>query len=110
MRAIVCTKYGSPDVLELREVDKPTPKDHEVLVRVHATTVTSGDCRVRSFNSPILLWLPMRIFLGLRKPRNPILGVELAGEVEAIGKAVKRFKKGDQVYALNGMRFGAHAE
>ncbi|AOZ93886.1 NAD(P)-dependent alcohol dehydrogenase [Paenibacillus crassostreae] len=110
MKAIVCTKYGSPDVLQLSEVAKPIPKDNEVLVRVHATTVTSGDCRCRSFNSPILMWIPMRIFLGLRKPRQPILGVELAGEIEAIGKDVKRFMKGDQVYGLTGMRFGAHAE
>jgi NADPH:quinone reductase-like Zn-dependent oxidoreductase len=110
MKAIVCTKYGSPDVLELKEVAKSIPKDNEVLVKVHATTVTSGDLRVRSFNSPILLWIPMRLVLGLRKPRKPILGVELAGEIEEIGKNVKRFKKGDQVYALTGMHFGAHAE
>lgn len=110
MKAIICTKYGSPDVLQLKEVEKSSPKDNEVLVKVHATTVTSGDCRVRSFNSPILMWIPMRIFLGIRKPRKPILGVELAGEIEAVGKNVNRFKKGDQVYALTGMRFGAHAE
>lgn len=110
MRAIVCTKYGSPDVLELKEVEKASPKDNEVLVKVYATTVTSGDCRVRSFNSPFLYWIPMRLFLGIRKPRNPILGVELAGEIEATGKDVKRFKKGDQVYAITGMRFGAYAE
>jgi NADPH:quinone reductase-like Zn-dependent oxidoreductase len=110
MKAILCQKYGPPDVLELKEVAKPTPKDNEVLIQINATTVTSGDCRVRSFKSPILMWIPMRIVLGFRKPRNPILGVELAGEIEAIGKDVKRFKKGDQIYALNGMRFGAHAE
>jgi NADPH:quinone reductase-like Zn-dependent oxidoreductase len=110
MKAIVCTKYGTPDVLELKEVEKTTPRDNEVLVKVHATTVTTGDCRVRGFESPILMWIPMRIVLGLRKPRKPILGVELAGEIEAIGKEVKRFKKGDQVYALTGMRFGAHSE
>jgi NADPH:quinone reductase-like Zn-dependent oxidoreductase len=110
MKAIVCTKYGSPDVLQLREVAKPIPKDNEVLVRVHAATVTSGDCRVRSFESPVLMWIPMRIILGLRKPRKPILGVELAGEIEAIGKDVKRFKNGDPIYALTGMRFGAYAE
>ncbi|MGG3467538.1 NAD(P)-dependent alcohol dehydrogenase [Neobacillus pocheonensis] len=110
MRAIVCTKYGSPDVLELHEVEKPTPKDNEILVKVHGTTVASGDIRVRSFNSPILLWLPMRIFLGLRKPRKSILGVELSGEIEEIGKDVKNFKIGDQVFALTGMNFGAYAE
>ncbi|WP_409177754.1 NAD(P)-dependent alcohol dehydrogenase [Brevibacillus fortis] len=110
MRAVVCTKYGSPDVLELREVEKPIPKDNEILIKVHATTVTSGDCRIRAFKSPFLLWIPMRLVLGLTKPRNPILGVELSGEVEAIGKHVKRFKKGDHVYALSGMRCGAHAE
>ncbi|WP_409345378.1 NAD(P)-dependent alcohol dehydrogenase [Paenibacillus sp. MBLB4367] len=110
MKAIVCTKYGSPDVLELREVAKSAPKDNEILIKIYATTVTSGDCRVRGFKSPILYYIPMRLFLGIRKPRKPILGVELAGEIEAIGKDVKRFKKGDQIYALNGMRFGAHAE
>lgn len=110
MKAIVCTKYGSPDVLQLAEVDKPTPKDNEVLVKVHATTVSAGDLRVRGFKSPILLWVPMRIVLGLRKPRKPILGVELAGEIEQIGKNVKRFKKGDRIFALTGMGFGGYAE
>ncbi|CAH0154936.1 NAD(P)-dependent alcohol dehydrogenase [Peribacillus simplex] len=110
MKAMVCTKYGSPDVLELKEVAKPTPKDNEVLVKVHAATVASGDIRVRSFNSPLLLWLPMRIFLGLRKPRKSILGVELAGEIEETGRNVKKFKKGDQIFAMTGMNFGAHAE
>ncbi|WP_434167729.1 NAD(P)-dependent alcohol dehydrogenase [Peribacillus frigoritolerans] len=110
MKAMVCTKYGSPDVLELKEVANPTPKDNEVLVKVHAATVASGDIRVRSFKSPFLLWLPMRIFLGLRKPRKPILGVELAGEIEETGSNVKKFKKGDRIFAMTGMNFGAHAE
>ncbi|USK74050.1 NAD(P)-dependent alcohol dehydrogenase [Peribacillus frigoritolerans] len=110
MKAMVCTKYGSPDVLELKEVAKPTPIDNEILVKVHAATVASGDVRVRSFNSPFLLWLPMRIFLGLRKPRKPILGVELSGEIEGTGRNVTKFKKGDQIFAMTGMNFGAHAE
>ncbi|MBO1581725.1 NAD(P)-dependent alcohol dehydrogenase [Bacillus sp. XF8] len=110
MKAIVCTKYGPPDVLQLKEVKKPIPRDNEILVKIHATTVTSGDCRIRGFNSPILYWIPMRIILGLRKPRKPILGVELAGEIEAIGKNVTQFKKGDQIFALTGMSVGAHAE
>lgn len=110
MKAMVCMKYGSPDVLELKEVVKPTPKDNEILVKVHAATVASGDVRVRSFNSPFLLWLPMRIFLGLRKPRKPILGVELSGEIEGTGRNVTKFKKGDQIFAMTGMNFGAHAE
>ncbi|MDQ0058699.1 NAD(P)-dependent alcohol dehydrogenase [Paenibacillus harenae] len=110
MKAIICTKYGSPDVLELREVVKPIPKDHEVLINVHATTVTSGDCRVRGFRSPLLFWIPMRIVLGFTKPRNPILGVELAGEVVTVGSRVTRFKKGDRIFAMTGMHFGAYAE
>ncbi|MED4208545.1 NAD(P)-dependent alcohol dehydrogenase [Priestia megaterium] len=110
MKAMVCTKYGKPDVLQLEEVEKPIPNENEILIKIHATTVTSGDCRVRSFNSPLLLWLPMRIVLGLRKPRKSILGVELAGEVEDVGKNVTRFKKGDQLFAMTGMKFGGYAE
>lgn len=110
MKAMVCIKYGKPDILQLKEVEKPAPKEHEILVKIHATTVTSGDCRVRSFNSPLLLWLPMRLVLGLRKPRKPILGVELAGEVVEVGKNVTQFKKGDQLFAMTGMKFGGYAE
>lgn len=110
MKAMICTRYGSPDVLQLKEVTKPSPNENEVLVKIFATTVASGDIRVRGFKSPLLLWLPMRIVLGIRKPRQPILGVELAGEVEQVGKNVKLFKKGDHVFALTGMSLGAHAE
>jgi NADPH:quinone reductase-like Zn-dependent oxidoreductase len=108
MKAIVYEKYGPPEVLQLKEVEKPTPKNNEVLVKVYATAVTSGDCRMRSFNVPLMQWLPARLILGLKKPRNPILGLWLAGEIETAGKAVK---KGDRVYARTpDMRFGAYAE
>ncbi|MFF2888634.1 NAD(P)-dependent alcohol dehydrogenase [Paenibacillus sp. NPDC057967] len=110
MKAIVCPKYGAPDVLQISEVEKPVPRPNEIRVKVHATTVTTGDCRVRAFNSPLSFWIPMRLFLGIRRPRQPILGVELAGEVELAGQAVTQFKKGDRVFALTGMRFGGYAE
>jgi NADPH:quinone reductase-like Zn-dependent oxidoreductase len=111
MKAIICTKYGSPDVLQLQEIKKPIPKDNEVLVKVHATTVTAGDIRIRSFTVPRSEWLPARLFLGIRKPRRSILGIELAGEIEATGKAVTRFKVGDPIFAMTlYMGFGGYAE
>lgn len=110
MKAVIVTKYGAPEVLEIREVAKPTPKDSEVLVRVYATTVTAGDARTRAFNVPPSAWLPARLTLGLTKPRKAIPGMVLAGEVEAVGKAVRRFKAGDPVYAYDITRLSAYAE
>jgi NADPH:quinone reductase-like Zn-dependent oxidoreductase len=110
MKAIVCTKYGPPEVLELRDVPKPVPRKNEVLIRVRATTCHIGDVRIRKFDVPLLYMIPFRIFLGIFRPRQGILGMELAGDVEATGKNVKRFKKGDPVFASAGFVFGAHAE
>lgn len=111
MKAVICTKYGSPEVLQLKEVEKPSPKENEVLIRIHATSVTIADCRVRGFNVPVSFWLPARIALGIRKPRKDILGVELSGEIESIGKNVTLFKQGDTVFAFPGHNsFGCYAE
>jgi NADPH:quinone reductase-like Zn-dependent oxidoreductase len=110
MKAIVCTKYGPPEVLKLIEVAKPVPRDNEILVKVYATTVARGDVRMRSFTVPFWQWLPARIYLGIRKPKRAVLGMELAGEIESVGRSVTRFKKGDQVFSFVGFGFGAHAE
>jgi len=111
MKAIVWTKYGPPDVLQLKDVEKPAPEDNEVLIRIYATTVTAGDCELRSLKFPIYLSLVMRLWRGLIKPRGTsILGTELAGEIESVGKDVKLFKEGDQVFGSAGMGFGANAE
>jgi NADPH:quinone reductase-like Zn-dependent oxidoreductase len=113
MKAIVYTQYGPPEVLHLQEVAKPAPKAKQVLVRVHATTVTIGDTIMRSLKIPGPRWqrLFARIYLGIRKPKRTILGMELSGEIESVGKDVTRFKKGDQVFASTfGVNFGGYAE
>lgn len=111
MKAIVANRYGGPDVLQLQEVEKPTPKENELLIKIRATSVTAGDFRMRSFTVPPLLWLPARMMLGLTGPKQPIFGMELAGDVEAIGKNVTRFQVGDAVFASTlTVNFGAYAE
>ncbi len=110
MRAYVCEQYGPPEVLRLTEVEKPAPRDGEVLIRGRATTVTSGDCRVRGLNTPAGFKLLMRLALGFRGPRQPILGTELAGTVEAVGKDVRNFKAGDEVFAFADTAMGCYAE
>ncbi len=109
MKAIVCTKYGPPDVLQLKEVEKPVPKDNEVLIKIHATTVHIADTKIRGFTFPAPFWLPMRIMVGFIRPRRKILGMELAGEIESVGKDVKLFKKGDRVFAY-GFGMGTYVE
>jgi len=111
MRAAVYEKYGPPEVVHLADVDTPTPSDNEVLVKVRATTVTRGDSRMRSFSVPRAGWLFARLYLGITGPRRKILGMELAGDIESVGKKVTRFKVGDAVVASTfGASFGGHAE
>jgi NADPH:quinone reductase-like Zn-dependent oxidoreductase len=111
MKAIVWTKYGPPHVLQLREVDKPVPKENEVLIKVYAATVTLGDCELRRMKGSLLLVLAFRLYAGLLKPKRiTILGQELAGEIESVGREVTKFKKGDQVFGPCLLRLGAYAE
>ncbi len=118
MKAVVYTEYGPPDVLKLTEIDKPTPKENEVLIKIHARSVGFGDLLARnfravtprSFNMPGPLWVIARLAIGWNKPRATILGAELAGDIEAVGSAVTTFKVGDQVFAYPGQSFGANAE
>jgi NADPH:quinone reductase-like Zn-dependent oxidoreductase len=110
LKAAFYTKYGPPDVLQIREVEKPTPKDNEVLIRTYAASVTMGDCELRSFTFPTWIWLPLRILFGIRRPKRSIPGFYLSGKIESVGKSVKRFTKGDQVYGITGLGMGAHAD
>ncbi|MFX1277771.1 MAG: NAD(P)-dependent alcohol dehydrogenase [Promethearchaeota archaeon] len=112
MKAIVFERYGPPDVLEMREVEKPTPEDNEILVKIHATSVTIGDTIVRRGKHPTSKFqtIMLHLMLGLRKPKKAILGMELAGEIEEVGKNVSLFKRGDQIFASTEFKFGGYAE
>lgn len=110
MKAVICTKYGPPEVLQIKETEKPVPGENEILVKVYATTVSAADFRVRSFTVPISFWLPARFALGLTKPRNSVLGMDFAGVVEAVGKDVTKYKVGDPVFGLMGHQFGCYAQ
>jgi NADPH:quinone reductase-like Zn-dependent oxidoreductase len=111
MKAIVWTKYGSPDGLKLREVATPTPKDNEVLIKVHAATAATPDTELRRLKLPLLFAIPIRLYLGLIRPtRVTILGTEFAGEVVAVGKDVTRYKPGDQLFGYTGLKMGTYAE
>jgi len=110
MKVIAYERYGPPEVLHFKDVEKPTPKDNEILIKTYATTVTSGDWRLRSLNVPVGFKLIMRLVFGISKPRQPVLGSELAGVVESVGKHVRNFKVGDQVFAFSDIGMGCHAE
>ena len=111
MKAIVYKKYGAPEVLRIEEIEKPVPGDDEVLIRIHAVEATKADCELRSFNFAVKwFWLPLRVAMGITKPKKQVLGGYFAGEVESVGKDVSKFKQGDQVFGTTGLRFGAYAE
>ena len=110
MKAVVCTRYGSPEVLKILEVKEPVPKSNEILVRIRATTVTTSDCYVRSGKVPILYRLPMAIVIGFKRPRQPILGMVFSGEIASIGKDVSTFVVGDKVFGFDRFKFGTYAE
>ncbi len=110
MKAVICTKYGPPEVLQLKDIEKPIPRENEICVKVFATSVTASDCIIRGFKVPIKFWIPMGLVIGFKKPRKSILGIVFAGEVESVGDDVKTFKKGDEVYGFDKIGFGAYAE
>lgn len=108
MRAAVAEEYGAPEVVEVRDIPKPVPQDGEILIRVHATTISAGDVRLRAFRVPAVYWIPFRIDKGIFRPKDPVLGVEFSGEIEAVGNNVTRFGPGDEVYGYD--INGCHAE
>ncbi len=109
MKAVIYEKYGSAEVLHLREIEKPVPKDKEVLIKIHATTVAAGDIRMRGFKVQLAFWLPARLALGLTGPKRKVLGMEASGVIESVGKSVKKFSVGDEVLAATGFG-GGYAE
>ena len=110
MKAIICKKYGPPEVLQIEEVPKPIPKDSEIVVKIVATTVNSGDVRVRALRVEGFMKIVMRLVLGFSKPRKPVLGTVFAGIVESVGNKVTHFKIGDRVFGATGFKFGTYAE
>ncbi len=110
MKAILCKKYGPPEILQISESTKPTPTKHEVLIKIFATSVTNSDIFIRSSKLPLLFMIPMRLFIGLTGPRNPIIGEVFSGKIESIGSEIKRFKPGDKVYGFTGFSLGAYAD
>lgn len=110
MKAMVCTKYGPPEVLQIMQCNKPVPRKDEVLIKIFATSVTNSDIFIRSSNIPLKFLIPMRLMIGITKPRNPIIGEVFSGEIEYAGPELKRFKTGDQVFGLTGMSLGAYAD
>jgi NADPH:quinone reductase-like Zn-dependent oxidoreductase len=110
MKAVIFEKYGNSDVLELKEIPRPAPLNNEVLVKIHATSVTAEDPKMRGFNHPPLLKLPVGLMFGFTRPKFPVLGMEFSGIIESVGASVKKFKKGDHVFGYTGLSFGAYAE
>lgn len=110
MKAVVCPRYGTPEVLQIKEVEKPNPRADEVCIKIHATAVTASDIFIRGSQLPIHVLIPMRIFIGLTKPRKSVIGLVLSGEIISVGKKINRFQPGDKVYGLTGFGLGAYAE
>ena len=110
MKAVVFEQYGSPEVLHLTDIQKPIPKSNEVLVRIHATSVTAEDPKMRGFNHPSLLKIPVGLMFGFRKPKYPVLGIELSGVIESVGSNVRKYKVGQHIFGYTGLNFGAYAE
>ncbi|WP_127534359.1 NAD(P)-dependent alcohol dehydrogenase [Paenibacillus kobensis] len=110
MKAVVCTKYGPPEVLQLKDIVKPSPKRNEVCIKIHASAVTASDLYIRGSRIPLRFMVPMRLALGITKPRKSVIGLVLAGEVESVGRDIQRFKAGDQVYGITGFGLGAYAQ